>query len=41
MRVFAVPKSIDKSLENMPRNFLNIRSKYPTNGAKALNCQNN
>src|SRR6478752_804699 len=24
MRVFAVPRLIDRSLENMPRNFLNI-----------------
>jgi hypothetical protein len=29
MRVFAVPRSMDKSLENMPRNFFNILRDNP------------
>src|SRR5690606_23171803 len=32
MRVLAVPRSMDRSLENMPRNFLNIGGARPSGG---------
>src|SRR5690606_35832127 len=34
IRVLAVPRSMDRSLENMPRNFLNIGGSGPAGGRK-------